>query len=114
MTYEEKLTEIRSEGKELYKAMRNEVKAFGQMHDSALEDKVLSKKTKELIALGIAVNLRCEPCIVSHTEGLVSLGASREEIVEALSVSLFMGGGPAKMYAGKALACFDELVEKVK
>lgn len=110
MSYKEKLREIGKEGKEFTKVLLDETRVFGQMHDLALEDKVLDKKTKELIALAIGVSVRCEPCIIAHVSALVGLGATRDEIAETLGVCFFMGGGPAKMYGAKALACYDELV----
>ena len=69
----------------------------------------LSEKTKEFIALGISVAVRCESCIGLHVEHLVRLGATREELVEALSMSSYMGGGPSITYSAKALEAFDQL-----
>ncbi len=114
MSYEDKLKELQGNGKAFGQALSAEMKGFGEMHDAALEDKALDPKTKELIALGISVAVRCEPCIVAHTSALIKMGVKREEIAETLGVALFMGGGPSTMYGGKALACYDELVEKLK
>ena len=61
------------------------------------------------IALGISVAVRCESCIGLHVEHLVRLGATREEFVEALSMSSYMGGGPSITYSAKALEAFDQL-----
>ena len=61
------------------------------------------------MALGIAVAIRCEPCIMFHTQALVNAGATREEVAEVLSMCLQMGGGPALMYSAKALECYDQL-----
>ncbi len=55
----------------------------------------LSIKEKEFIALGIAVSKRCEPCITYHTAAAMKSGATEEEILEAASVAIYMGGGPA-------------------
>ena len=55
----------------------------------------LSIKEKEFIALGIAVSIRCEPCITYHTAAAMKSGATEEEILEAASVAIWMGGGPA-------------------
>ena len=52
---------------------------------------------------------RCESCIGLHVEHLVRLGATREELVEALSMSSYMGGGPSITYSAKALEAFDQL-----
>ena len=57
----------------------------------------------------ISVAVRCESCIGLHVEHLVRLGATREELVEALSMSSYMGGGPSVTYSAKALEAFDQL-----
>ena len=41
-------------------------------------------------------------------------GASREEVSDVLAMCIQMGGGPALMYAGKALECYDELVAEAE
>ena len=75
----------------------------------AKKNGALSEKTKEFIALGIAISTRCESCIGFHVESLVRLGASREELVEALSMCSYMGGGPSITFSTKALEAFDQL-----
>ena len=44
-----------------------------------------------------------------HVDALMKAGGSREELADTLAMALQMGGGPALMYAGHALACWDEL-----
>ena len=44
----------------------------------------LDAKTRELIALGVAVSLRCDGCINAHTDAALKAGASKEEIIDAL------------------------------
>ena len=61
------------------------------------------------MALGIDVSQRCEACIVLHMDTLIKAGATREEVGDVLAMTLQMGGGPAMMYAAKALECYDEL-----
>ena len=67
----------------------------------------LSEKTKEFMALGIAIATRCDSCIGFHVRSLVRLGASREELCEALAMATYMGGGPSYAYSAKALKAFD-------
>ena len=57
--------------------------------------------------LGVARG--CEDCILFHVAAARRHGASREELVELLSVAVEMGGGPSLVYAAKALTIFDEL-----
>ncbi|MGH1422514.1 MAG: carboxymuconolactone decarboxylase family protein [Hyphomonas sp.] len=75
---------------------------FNAMAKSALADGALSTKTKELMALAIGVSKQCDGCIGFHTKALKRLGATDEEVAEALSMCVYMGGGPALMYAGDA------------
>ena len=82
---------------------------FGIMGKDAKKNGHLSEKTKEFIALGISIAVRCESCIGLHVEHLVRLGATKEELVEALSMSSYMGGGPSITYSAKALDAFEQL-----
>ncbi len=83
-------------------------KAFSQLAQSATQDGVLDKKTKELIALALAVGSRCDACIGFHTKALVNLGATEQEVAETLGMCVYMGGGPSMMYAAEAIASFNE------
>lgn len=83
-------------------------KAFAGLAQAASDDGVLDKKTKELIALALAVGSRCDACIGFHIKALLALGATREEVTETLGVCIYMGGGPSMMYAAEAIAAFDE------
>ncbi len=84
------------------------MKAFGELGRAATAPGVLDTKTKELIALALGVAARCDACIGFHTQALVKLGATRQELDEALGVTTYMGGGPSLMYAANAVAAFDE------
>ena len=81
---------------------------FAMMAETAKKDGVLGQKTKEFIALGISVSTRCESCIAFHVQTLWRLGATREELVDALSMISYMGGGPAITFSAKALEAYDE------
>lgn len=84
------------------------VKGFGMMGKAAKADGALSEKTKEFIALGIAIATRCDSCIGFHVRSLVRLGATREELCEALSMATYMGGGPSYAFSAKALKAYDQ------
>ncbi|TCM85769.1 carboxymuconolactone decarboxylase family protein [Rhodovulum steppense] len=98
--------------KRLNKAIPEATKAFGGLGKAVKEGGELDFKTKEFIALGIAIGLRCEACIVLHMEALVRVGASREEVGDVLAMAIQMGGGPAMMYAAAAMECYDQLIEE--
>lgn len=84
------------------------MQGFSALAQAATRPGVLDKKTKELIALAIGVAARCDGCIGFHSQSLVKLGASRAEVEEALGMAIYMGGGPALMYAADALGAFDQ------
>jgi 4-carboxymuconolactone decarboxylase len=109
MTYQEIGQQDSAEYAALKVASPEVLGAFSQLHSANVQDGALSVQTKEFIALGIAIATHCEGCIVSHTKKLVSLQVTREEIVETINTAVMMNGGPATVYGGKALACFDEL-----
>ena len=81
---------------------------FVQMHKASSTDGALSAKMKELIALSIAITVRCDGCIAFHVHDAVEAGATREEIVEAIGVAIFMGGGPAVVYGSQALEALKQ------
>jgi AhpD family alkylhydroperoxidase len=68
----------------------------------------LDAKTKELIALAIAVSKQCDGCIAAHARGAAAQGATQAEVAEALGVAILMNGGPATVHGPRALAAFAE------
>ncbi len=108
MTYKEKTAHIRSELRVLHKLNPETAKGFNALSMGAMADGSLDKKTREFLALAIAVTQRCEPCITLHVEALMKAGASRDEVGSCLAMCVQMGGGPALMYAAHALAAWDE------
>jgi AhpD family alkylhydroperoxidase len=109
MVFKEVSDEVRKQGLSLYKAAPETMQAFQGLMKAVGKDGALPAKIKELMALAIAVNARCEGCIVFHVQNAIRHGVTREEVVETIAVSVEMGGGPATVYGGKALAAFDEL-----
>ncbi|MBE3587071.1 MAG: carboxymuconolactone decarboxylase family protein [Thermoanaerobacteraceae bacterium] len=88
------------------------MKGFRDLHGAVISDGALSAKQKELIAIGIGVAIRCHYCIAAHVAKALELGATREEVVEAIGVAVLMGGGPAAAYATEALKVLDTLAGK--
>ena len=108
MTYKEKTTALRSELRVLHKLNPETAKGFAALSAGAMQDGTLDKKSREYVALAIAVTQRCEPCINLHVEALLKVGCTREELGSILAMCVQMGGGPALMYAAHALAAWDE------
>ena len=75
-------------------------------HMRTLRGGALDAKTKELMALAIGVAPRCDDCIAFHVKGALQQGATREEIMETLALSIYMGAGPSVMYASHAIDAY--------
>jgi AhpD family alkylhydroperoxidase len=100
--------------RDLRQGMPEVMKAFAAVSQAALAPKALDTKTKELIALAIAVALRCDDCIAFHVKAALQQGASRDEVLETLGMAIYMGAGPSVMYASHALDAFEQFDEKAK
>jgi AhpD family alkylhydroperoxidase len=92
----------------LHKEMPEVMSGFSTLAQAATKDGVLDKKTKELIAIALAVANHCPGCIGFHSQTLVKLKTTREELLETLAMAIYMGGGPSLMYAAEALEAFEE------
>jgi AhpD family alkylhydroperoxidase len=87
---------------------------FSDLHGAAMAEGALSAKSKELIALAIAVAERCDGCIAYHAKAAAYHGATGEEVAEALGVALLMAGGPASVYGPRAWAAYCEFAESFR
>lgn len=85
------------------------MKAMTELTRAAGSDGSLSPAQKELMAVAIAVTKGCEDCILFHVDLARRHGATEADLAQALAVAIEMGGGPAAMYAGKALAAWRGL-----
>lgn len=78
------------------------------LSQAAFKDGAIDRKTKEMLAMAIAVSTRCDGCIGFHAESLVKLGTTRQELAEILGVAVYMGGGPSLMTAADAIKAFEQ------
>lgn len=93
---------------ELRKLAPEAMQGFSALAKGAGTEGALDRKTKELIALAIGVTQRCDGCIGFHAKALHELGASRQEVAEVMVMCVYMGGGPALMYAADAMRAYDQ------
>jgi AhpD family alkylhydroperoxidase len=105
---------ISADLRKLRKDIPDTMQAFSALAKAATSDGALDRKTKELIALAIGIATRCDGCIGFHTEALVRLGATRQEVEETLGMAVYMGGGPSLMYAADAISAFEEFEKQMK
>ena len=71
----------------------------------------LDARTRELIALAVAVTRQCDGCIVVHADAAVKHGASREEIAEALGVAVAVNAGAALVYSARVMDAYAAKAE---
>ena len=73
------------------------------METNTYIDGAITKKNKELIAIGISVVTNCESCMEWHIKQALDSGASQDEILEAVEVGMEMSGGPGTVAARFAM-----------
>ncbi|MBY6201330.1 carboxymuconolactone decarboxylase family protein [Maritalea mobilis] len=109
MTWTDKAKDMRNDLRALNRTIPDATKGFGTLSKAVKDGGVLDVKTKEFVALGISIAVRCEPCIIFHVEAAINAGTTREELGDVLAMAVQMGGGPSLMYAAKALSVYDEM-----
>lgn len=95
-------------------------KSFGELgkkHPKMLEGykalnqaaaaEALDHKTRELIALAVAITTRCESCISVHAEEAAKAGATESEIAGALATAIALNAGAAYTYALRAMEAVE-------
>jgi len=102
------LTRLKAGVGTLSQLVPDQTKNFLTFDASAVKPGVLESKTKELIAVALAVAARCDGCIAVHTHAALKAGATREEIGETLAVAVAMGGGPSLVYATRVLEAVED------
>ena len=90
-------------------AIPDTYRGFAELHGAAFSDGALDVRTKELIALAIAVVEGCDGCIASHAAAAARAGASRQQAAEAIGVTFLMHGGPATIHGPRAFDAFCEI-----
>lgn len=97
--------------------VKNAFGKLGQAHPAmaqgyaALENAAaaesLDAKTRELIALAVAITTRCESCIAVHAKAAVDAGASDSEVAGALATAISLNAGAAYTYSLRAMEAVE-------
>jgi AhpD family alkylhydroperoxidase len=82
------------------------VKGYVQLGQAGEKTGHFDTKTRELMALAVAITLRCDGCIATHTAAALKAGATKEELAEALGVAVSVNAGAALVYATRTLDAF--------
>src|SRR3954465_12613958 len=88
---------------ELAKTSPDIVRGYRQLSDAGKKKDLLGAKTRELIALAVAVTRQCDGCITIHTNAALKQGATHDEIAEALGVAVAVNAGAALVYSTRVL-----------
>lgn len=68
------------------------IKRIFNLDTNAYSSGALDVKTKELLGLVASAVLRCDDCVKYHLEKCRDEGASKEEVMETLSIATLVGG----------------------
>ncbi|WP_127506248.1 carboxymuconolactone decarboxylase family protein [Actinoplanes solisilvae] len=104
--------ELKAPTRALRRAIPDVYNGYRELHDAALAPGALDTRTKELIALAIAVSKECDGCIAAHAHAAVRHGATPAEAAETIGVTFLMNGGPATVYGARAFDAFQEFHEQ--
>jgi AhpD family alkylhydroperoxidase len=105
---EEIREELRQPALDLRGLIPDVMKGFATLSGAAMAPGELNVGTKELLALVIAITRECDGCIVAHARGCVRNGITRQQVAEAIGVSILMNGGPGTVWGPRALHAYDE------
>jgi alkylhydroperoxidase AhpD family core domain len=84
------------------------MQALVEVNDKVFQEGALTTKTKELIAIAVAHVTSCAYCIDIHTKNAMRVGASEEEIAEAIMVGVVMKASSALSHSVIAVNAIDE------
>ena len=82
--------------------------AFTAFSERVFADGALPAKVKQLIAVAAAHVTQCPYCIRGHTKQALRIGATREQIMEAIWVAAEMRAGAAFAHSNLSLDAMDE------
>jgi len=99
----DQIISLRKKANSYYSKRSKVYKSFLEMEKNTYTGGALSKKDKELIAIGISVVTNCESCMEWHIRQAIDDGASQNEIIEAIEVGIEMSGGPGTVAARFAM-----------
>lgn len=82
------------------------IRGYRELSDAGNKTGKLDAKTRELIALAVAVTRQCDGCIIVHTDAALKYGATREEIAEALGVAVAVNAGAALVFSARVMDAY--------
>ncbi|RFB18033.1 alkylhydroperoxidase [Bacillus sp. HNG] len=83
-------------------------KAYGAFSATATKEGKLSRKFKEIIAVAVAHATQCPYCIDVHSKNAEKLGATSEELAEAILVTAALRAGGAYAHLANLIQSYEE------
>jgi AhpD family alkylhydroperoxidase len=106
LNWSEYRTQLQSTIGEIAKTSPDLIRGDRTISDAGNKTGKLDAKTRELIALAVAVTVRCDGCIAIHADAAIKHGATKEEVVEALGVAVMVNAGATLVYSARTLDAF--------
>ena len=89
------------------------MEAYNNLYSSGLTDgKILSAKTRELIAIVLLAYRGLEDSVYKHCKRALRLGATKQELLEAMETSMIPGGASTLFVGLRALIRIEEDEQK--
>ncbi len=104
----------RRAGAALHKANPRMVAGFQALSAGQNGNGALDAKTKELIALAVAVTTRCDSCIAVHAQAARRAGVTEAELTDAMGTAIALNAGAAYSYAMRTLEAYDQFGEAAR
>jgi AhpD family alkylhydroperoxidase len=99
--------------KDLEKSQKDMFQAFRNFNNEIFEkESALSRKIKELVAIGVAHTTQCPYCIEGHVRAAKKAGAGDQEIAEAIFVAAALRAGGAFAHSTIAMSTLRETKEQ--
>ncbi|MAF98218.1 MAG: hypothetical protein CMH26_06250 [Micavibrio sp.] len=92
----------------LAKYANRQQKTFYGLDAKTYEGGALNKKTKELLGFTSSLVLRCDDCILYHLIECAKSGVTSEELSEAVSIGMLVGGSITIPHIRRAMKIWDE------
>jgi AhpD family alkylhydroperoxidase len=112
MDWNQYRNQVRARVAEIGNLSADTVKGYLTLGSASTKTGHLDAKTRELIALAVAVTLRCDGCIAVHTAEARKSGTSKEELAEAVGIAISVNAGAALVYSTRAFDAFDASTQK--
>ena len=109
LNWNEYLTEVKTGVSQIAKLNPGVVRGYSGIGSAKPANPQLDDKTRELIALAVAVTVRCDGCIAVHTASAKKLGSTQEEIMEALGIAVAVNAGAALVYSIRTMNAYESL-----